>query len=158
VTVTRHFPEVNPEAISGLEDSTLADTTIRAYLQAEYRIHADVPFSLRVGSCSEGLHTLYARTGTRSSAFITPYNPLGHLLSDHENELKLQDLNSRLDRLGLTYLPAEGLDPQGEWPPEKGVLVLGLSFEQACEIGREFRQNGVLWCDEHADVSLVLLV
>ena len=156
--MTRHFPEVDPEAVLGLEDSTLADTTIRAYLQAEYRIHADAPFSLHVGFRSDALHALYIRTGTRSAAFITPYNPFGHMLDGRENQLKLQELKSRLDGFGLPYLLAEGLDPQNEWPPEKGVLVLGLTFEQARDIGREFRQNGVLWCDERAYVALALLV
>ena len=156
--MTRHFPGVDAGAISGLEHSTLADTTLKAYLQAEYRIHADTPFFLRVGNYSEALRALYAETGVHAAAFVTPYNPLGHLLSARENQLKLQALETRLGALGLRYLPAEGLDPQGEWPPEKGVLVLGLSLEQAHEIGQEFRQNGVLWCDERAYVALVLLV
>jgi hypothetical protein len=156
--VTRHFPGVEDAAISGLEHSTLTDTTIQVYLQAEYRIHADAPFSLRVGSHSEDLRALYARTGVHAAAFVTPYNPLGHLLTSRENQLKLQELENTLDALGLRYLPAEGLDPQGEWPPEKGVLVLGSSLEQARDIGREFRQNGVLWCDERAYVALALLV
>jgi hypothetical protein len=156
--VTRHFPGVNAEAISGLEHSTLADATIEAYLQAEYRIHAGMPFSLRVATHSEALRALYAQMGVHSAAFITPCNPLGHLLTARENELKLQELENTLDALGLRYLPAEGLDLQGEWPPEKGVLVLDLSLDQARDIGREFRQNGVLWCDERAYVALVLLV
>ena len=156
--MTRHFPGVSAEAISGLEHSTLADITIQAYLEAEYRIYAEAPFSLRVGSGSEALHALYARKGVHSAAFITPYNPLGHLLTDRENQLKLQELENTLDGLDLPYLPAAGLDPQGEWPPEKGVLVLGLSLEQVREIGREFRQNGVLWCDGRAYVTLILLV
>ena len=156
--MTRHFTGVNAEAISGLEHSTLADATIEAYLQAEYRVHADTPFSLRVGTHSEILRALYAQTGSHGAAFITPCNPLGHLLTARENELKLQELENTLDALGLQHLPAEGLDPQGEWPPEKGVLVLDLSLDQARDIGREFRQNGVLWCDERAYVALVLLV
>jgi hypothetical protein len=156
--VTRHFPEDHALAISGLEDTTLADVTVQAYLQAEYHIQADPPFSLRVGSRSAALHALYMQSGARSGAFITPCNPLGHLLADRENQLKLQELKNRLEGLGLSYLPAEGLDPQGEWPPEQGVLVLGAGLEQVRTIGREFRQNGVLWCDEEAYVALVLLV
>jgi hypothetical protein len=155
--VTRHFPGISPQAILGLEGSTLADTTIRAYLQAEYRIHADQPFSLAVGKHSDALHALYT-TATRSAAFITPFNPLGHLLTPRENQLRLQELEHILEERGLAYVLAEGLDPQGEWPPEQGVLVLGAEMDQACAIGREFRQNGVLWCDENAYVALVLLV
>lgn len=146
------------EAIIGLPDSTLAETTIQAYLQAEYRIHAEPPFSLRVGRQSEALQALYTKTGTASAAFITPYNPLGHLLSKHENQLRLAELQNSLEAQGRLFLPAEGLDPQGEWPPEKGVLMLGIAPEQAQEVGRKFRQNAVLCCNGEGFVRLALLV
>lgn len=155
--MTRHSLAISPEAILGLEDSALAEPVLQAYLKAEYRIHADAPFSLRVGTYSEALHALYARTHIRSAALITPYNPLGQLLNDHENRLRLEALAHVLVAHGLVSIPAEGLDPQGKWPPEQGALVLDIALEQAREIGREFRQNGVLWCDENAYVALVLL-
>lgn len=69
--MTRTF-DVPSGAIKGLQDSTLADATIQAYLQAEYRIHADPPFSLHVGQQSQALLALYAATGTTNAVFITP--------------------------------------------------------------------------------------
>lgn len=155
--MTRTF-DVPSGAIKGLQDSTLADATIQAYLQAEYRIHADPPFSLHVGQQSQALLALYAATGTTNAVFITPYNPLGHLLSKHENQLRLIELKSGLDAQSIMHIPAEGLDPQGEWPPEKGALMLDVTPEQAREVGRKFRQNAVLWCNEAGYVRLVLLV
>lgn len=155
--VTRTF-DTPWEAIIGLPDSTLAETTIQAYLQAEYRIHAEPPFSLRVGRQSTVLQALFETTGTASAAFITPYNPLGHLLSKHENQLRLAELQGSLEAQGKVFMSAEGLDPHGEWPPEKGVLILGIAPEQAREVGRKFRQNAVLCCDEEGLVRLALLV
>lgn len=156
--MTSNPAHVSAGVITGAEETTLDNVTLQAYLKAEYRVLATPAFSLRVGERSPELQHLYQTTPARTAAFITPYNPLGHLLSAHENLLRLQTLEARLAHLGLTSLRVKGLDPDGKWPEEEGVLVLGISQSEAIDLGREFRQNAILWCDADARVRLVLLV
>ena len=144
--------------LPGRENASLDEAVIQAYRNAEYRIHATPPFSLKVDTRSDELRALYASTGTRSAAFVTAFNPLGQVLDTAENMHRLDILESRIDWTGLIRLPAEGIDPAGSWLREKGFLVLGIELEEAQELGREFRQNAVLWCDETGWVKLVVLV
>jgi Protein of unknown function (DUF3293) len=48
----------------------------------------------------------------------------------------------------------------GSWAPEPSILVLGISFESACGLGRKYGQNAIVTArvDEGAVPKLVLLV
>jgi hypothetical protein len=54
-------------------------------------------------------------------------------------------------------IDGESSDSIGTWPGEKSFLVLGLDLETAIRLGREFRQNALVWADEDAIPRLILL-
>ena len=62
---------------------------------------------------------------------------------------------------GLCFLDlivlGEGKCGDGDWDGEKSFLIFGISEKQASEIGKEFEQNAIVWCDKDAIPQLLLL-
>ena len=58
---------------------------------------------------------------------------------------------------GRVCLAGQGRHPDGGWPPEPSLLVLGLDRVAASELGRRWDQNAVVWVGEDATPELVLL-
>ncbi len=55
-------------------------------------------------------------------------------------------------------MPGVGSDPGSAWQDEEAsVLVLGLDRIAACEWGRRYEQNAVLWAGINAIPRLLLL-
>ncbi|UUZ55406.1 DUF3293 domain-containing protein [Massilia sp. H-1] len=52
---------------------------------------------------------------------------------------------------------APSCDPKREWPSEPSFLVRGLSLEDASALGRQLRQNAIVWCGADLVPQLILL-
>ena len=138
--------------------STIDPGTLRAYHTAKYQVlDANPPFSLCVGQPNPALARLQARHNAISSAYITACNPRSKLLSEAQNTRHQALLGAELAKMGLTFLRGRGVDPTGTWPGEASFLVLGISREAACDLGRRFNQNALLWSGQDATPELVLL-
>ena len=138
--------------------SALPTGLMEAYLSTSYQ--AEVPNGscvLNVGSPSQKLLEVYADSQTESAAFITAQNPLGCSLTDEENRLRVNALLTDTKNLGLLFFEGEGIGADDSWDPERSVLLLGLTFEQAVHLGRHHQQNAIIWADEDAVPKLVLL-
>jgi hypothetical protein len=132
--------------------------TVQAYLETEYRVLADAPFTLRIDARSAALAALYETTGASCSAFITAWNPFSEPASDPlANDEAQRALRTTVAQRGLSIIDGIGQHPSGEWPGEASLLVLGLEQETAQELGRQFRQNAVVWCGADAIPQLILL-
>jgi hypothetical protein len=57
----------------------------------------------------------------------------------------------------LTFLPGLGKDPDGIWPPEISILILGLSLEAGKTLAQKYRQNAFVWCSRDRVPELILL-
>ena len=64
---------------------------------------------------------------------------------------------TELEDKALKYCPAEGKHPSGGWPSESSYLVLSLSLEESCELGKKYEQNAIVWCDSDCVPQLILL-
>jgi hypothetical protein len=53
-------------------------------------------------------------------------------------------------------LPAEGRGDAGDWPPEPGVLVFGLSRRSAASLGRSLGQNAIVGVGRRAVMLIPL--
>ena len=78
----------------------------------------------------------------RTIYIVTAHNP-GRLLSEAENESRHEQLMAHLAaRAELTAWPAEGGDP--EWRhSEESAAIVGLTDDEARELGRAFDQESV---------------
>lgn len=137
--------------------STLSTQLVEAYEAAEYCVDAGVSFVLRIGRPSAALARVLRRHGTAACAFITACNPEGQLLSAAENAARTLELEADLRRFSPLLLPASGVDPAGHWPEEPGFLVLGCAPAVIEVLGRRYRQNAVVLCQEDAVPRLLLL-
>ena len=70
------------------------------------------------------------------------------------------NLASRLRQLARheeRIIEGTGFDPRGTWPEERSFLVLGLDLEASRALGREFKQNAIVWSGSDAIPRLILL-
>jgi hypothetical protein len=143
--------------ISGFSGSSIPRQTIEAYLTTDYSIWGDRRLVLRVGQRNDDIAVLYQKYDVSSAAVLTAWNPYSEPRSDAENKAAQDELISEINRLGLRHEPGHGADSAGKWPPEPSRLVLGLDLDTATWLGRQFRQNGIVWVSANAVPTLVLL-
>ena len=143
--------------ISAFGASQIERATIEAYLATDYRAPADRPLVLHIGRRNAELIALYQYLAVDSASFLTAWNPYSIPQTEPENRAAQQQLLAALDRLGVRHRPALGADPSGLWPPEESCLALGIDIETAADLGRRFRQNGIVWAGADAVPRLFLL-
>lgn len=137
--------------------STLDPDLIRAYRSARYRVQASPqPFVLTVDAHSSRLAALICKLPARTAALVTACNPEGVLLTPQENRVAMAQLRSELRGRCAGLLDAQNSGAAGDWT-EPSLLVLGLSREAACALGRRWRQNAILHAIADAVPRLVLL-
>jgi hypothetical protein len=139
------------------QGSCVESELIDAYLQARYWVQDSPSFCLKVGQDSGPLRQIYRRYGVECAAFITAFNPEGVQANAVQNGLRHAQLQDQIRNKGYTVLRAMGCDPKGVWQAEQSVLVPGLGLAEATEIGRNFRQNAIVWCGPESIAQLVLL-
>ena len=144
--------------------SSTAGDLIEAYLGTTYQLGmGQAGPSLRIGEpVGTGPGTvggMMADAGATCAAFITAWNPHSDdTTTDAENEAAHARLLNRLTSFpGVTVHEGEGVGEGPEWMPERSVLAVGLSSTDASTLGREFRQNAVVWVGEDGVPQLVLL-
>lgn len=148
-----------------MTDTAIPAETVAAYRNARYEfewisigIDGQHPLvSLTLDVPNPYLEALMNMTGRSTSAFITAHNPLGRQLSDEENAARHAALEAEAKKAGYPAFPGQGSDPDGTWPPEASLLMLGISRDAACEIGARFEQNAILFADSDFIPRLVLL-
>lgn len=144
-----------------MPQSQVSDQLIAAYRSANYRVESSCEtFILRIDRYSEPLARLFVASGHHCGTFVTACNPWGMLQTFEANRAASVHLACRLGQLangpGVVFEGA-GYDLQGKWPEEKSFLVLGLDLDAARALGREFRQNAIVWVGPDAIPGLVLL-
>jgi hypothetical protein len=131
---------------------------IEAYLDTHYRVGVGPDtFVLRVGQQSSALALRYAAIGSDCALFITAFNPLGQKQQDAANEAAHARLGEQLRATSSHVIEGEGADADGNWPPEKSYLAIGIGVDTARELGSRFRQDAVIWIGKDAIPQLLLL-
>lgn len=106
------------------------------------------PFRIRVGKSNPMLENLLAEYGAKSWAYVTASNPRSVPLSYEENERRHAQLLQRAEGLGCRALSGHGVGDEGIWAPEKSLLILGVNRNTACELGRVFGQNAIIFGEQ----------
>jgi hypothetical protein len=129
-----------------------------AYLTTAYWVRgSEGEFAMQVGTRCDALEALFSAADCASAAFITAFNPFGEAASEEVNLTAQANLRERLETLGIAMQEGEGRGADGDWDPEPSFLALGLSFDQAGELGRALRQNAIIWVGADLIPSLVVL-
>lgn len=138
-------------------DSVIDVGLLRAYRETHYRVHGAEPFTLRVDEPSAALAAAHKRFRTDCSAFITACNPLSVDVGAKVNARRHIELGRELTRRGLAYVEGVGAHPTNRWPSEPSYLVFGLQLDAARTLGRELKQNAIVWSNADAVPRLILL-
>ena len=128
-----------------------------AYLGAEYVVFAGPGLVLRIGRPNADLDALLEAEGADTAAYVTAANPHGRLAGKTENALAATALLEAQREAGYACFAGEGRDPQGEWPAEPSVLVVGISRTEAEVLGRSYEQNAIVFVEKGRAPELVLL-
>ncbi len=122
-----------------------------AYRNTTYRVFfPDEAVDIRIGEHQPRLDELL---GGQSWAFVSAENPGSRQSGD--NAERHGRLVERLK--GFECYSGLGIPDEGDWPPEKSLLVSGISEQEAIKIGREFGQNAILCGDRSTPARLVQL-
>lgn len=139
-----------------MPDTVLPEPLLHAYRSTHYRIKGQ-NWYLQIGEPQPALRPYYQRHAVQSAVYLTACNPLGELLPDEHNARRMEQLRQALQRAGWAYLEGFGEDPQGEWPGESSVLILGMDLHTARAWGQQWQQNALLYCGADTVPQLVLL-
>ena len=134
---------------------------IAAYRKAHYVIFVEMRGSpelvLKIGEPNAELDALLEAEGAASASYVTASNPRGERRSETENASALDSLKSILQKKPYRCRAGEGRDPQGRWPAEPSMLVLGIARAEAEALGRRFGQNAIVFAEKGKAPELVLL-
>jgi hypothetical protein len=130
---------------------------LQSYKSADYHVDASPSFILKIGIHSAELDSIYKTSHKYTAAFITAFNPYSQELSNQENKDRNYKLEELIQSLHFDYIHGEGKCGNDDWDGEESFLIIGISEEQASEIGKQFEQNAIVWCNKDAIPQLLLL-
>jgi len=134
---------------SGMNDPPAA--LAAAYLRASYRVESlEGPFTLRIGEYCAALQRWHEQLGVDCSAFISAANPFSVPTDDKQNAAAHERLLKRLATAGLSAVPGMGLDPNGQWVPERSMLVAGIPVAEALRLAASFNQYAIVFANADA--------
>lgn len=117
-----------------------------AYRRARYRVDDGAgTIELRIDVASSAAADLLERHGVSGAALVTGCNPGSQLASATDNDRAQRALEAAVAAERLPWLPGAGLDPDGIWPEEPGLLVLGIGRCRAAALARRFGQAAFVW-------------
>lgn len=139
------------------KSTELANSLVSAYCETDYVARADPDVVLGIGEHSPALSALMQQLGGATAAFLTAWNPLSQPTESAENETAAMSLEAALTRRSAPFVRGVGKARNGEWPAEPSILAVGVSKEDAILLGRQFRQNAIVFVGNDAVPRLVLL-
>lgn len=117
----------------------------RAYERTRFCVDEDRRrICFMAGSRNARLDALLARRNATRWAFITAWNPGSQPLSAAENARRHAELVREVERLGLRFMPGEGIAQDPAWKPERSLMILGISRGRAESLGRRFGQLSIV--------------
>lgn len=141
-----------------LGKSELSADLVSNYFRASYQVGMGIDtFALHIDQYSEPMFQLMLARNVSNAAIITAYNPLSQIQSVKKNQTAHAKLMETLKRYSKSLIDSVNIDSFGIWPEEKSVCVLGIDLEMTRSLGREFKQNAVVWVDKDAVPRLVFL-
>jgi uncharacterized membrane protein (UPF0127 family) len=134
--------------------NALSTEVLNEYNATDYIVYNN-DIIIKIGDNNKNLADLLQKHNFKSWAFITAYNPYSNVLTDDENSLQHQQL---ID-LSTNYMvfEGEGKGQNPNWKPEKSLLILGITRNEAIIMGKHFKQNAIVF-GEFGNATELLLI
>ena len=118
------------------------NTLLEAYKNTKY-IVLKPTLTIEIGKLNQDLDKLLLKHNSNEWAFITAYNPYSRVLTEEENKV----LHNKLKELTEKYVTFEGhgVGQDPTWEPELSLFIIGISKDDASEIGKKFEQNAIVY-------------
>ncbi len=104
----------------------------------------DIEHGFKIDEPNQLIEELLAKHERTSACFITANNPNGQRIDEQENEARMRELETLIQKKQLPYYFGQGRDPKGAWI-EKSLLVVGIELGEADQLARHFEQNAIVW-------------
>ena len=131
---------------------------VEAYKRTQYLVYSeDGNIALRVGQQSNEMVDLIQSAQAIGGAFITAENPFSQSLTKDENRERQKRLREDLEGLGALVIDGAGQGEDPAWPAEASYAAIGISRDQARELGIKYKQNAIVWIDASGTAELILL-
>jgi len=138
-------------------ESLIDLNTIHAFLETEYHVFGDSPFTLRIDEPNSALAAACNRNCAESSAYITACNPNSKTLDNSVNEERHNSLRLELIERNLAFLDGEGKHPSSGRPGEASFIIFGIDLETARDLSRRMLQDAFVWAGPDWLPQLILL-
>lgn len=128
-------------------DSRINSTLDSEYHATTYRVYGPLgttPIDLHAGETSARLDELLEDCALEHWAFITAWNPASRSLPADVNNTRHTELLQLVRARSWRFYAGSGIPSNSDWDPERSVLVLGISRDEAVNLGKRFGQNAVL--------------
>ncbi len=139
-------------------DSLIDHNTIQAFLETEYKVFGDSPFTLKIDEPNSALAAACKKNCAESSAYITACNPNSKNHGDSENEARNNALRRELIERNFAFVEGVGKHPSNEWPGEASFLIFGIDLETASDLSRRMEQDAFVWVGPDWVPKLILLM
>ena len=124
----------------------MTEALIDAYRASVYWLRVEpTPIAIRIGETNPDLDTLLQRLHARRYAIVTAHNPRSLLLRPEENAARQENLRRHLEQQGYDSLLTEAMSGRGDWPPEIGHFIIGITEREALRVARDYQQNAVVY-------------
>jgi hypothetical protein len=129
-----------------------------AYLATDYVVQIDGrDVVIRPNERSSAVDKALSRFKARGAAFITAFNPYSRLCGKQANLAAHAQLLAALRRHRWRFVEGIGQGHDKRWPAEKSVLVFGVTRTTAAMLGRQFRQNAIVFAAPGRPAELIYL-
>jgi hypothetical protein len=118
--------------------------TLQAYLETTY-VTKKPELSIKIGEINRALNIFLFDNNCFFWAFVSAYNPYSSILSDDENELLHKELIEKVKSMKLRYCEGAGIPSDESWKAEKSLLILDISKKDAIALGKEYKQNAIVF-------------
>ena len=130
------------------------DDLILAFTNTKF--HVFIPsIVIEIGKRNEDLDALIKKEGQTEWAYLTAYNPFSKELTDKENLERQSQLLSKIS--DYKFYEGEGVGEDPTWKPERSILIVGITKNEAISLGREFEQNAIVYGKINEVPELIIL-
>ena len=118
---------------------------LEAYRDTRYLFAADgAEHEVRIDRRNPEAEAWLAGRSAAGAGFVSADNPRSRLVPAAENDAARQRLAEAVRRHGADAVPHTGAGLDGAWPPEQGLLVLGMPTADIVALAEEFGQNAIV--------------
>lgn len=129
-----------------------------AYRHTQYRLQVEGDeIVIRIGKPCDAMAAILRALGADGGIFITAENPFSQALSEFENAERQERLLKDLRALNAVIFDGAGHGDDPNWPAEASYAAIGITCNQACELGTKYDQNAIVWIDATGTGELIFL-